>query len=292
MIGCLFVFLVLFGHRTAPRRAVAQPLGSVVSLVGEAEVRPEGGMDFSTLAANAAVSSGELIVVHEASQVVLKFDGGASVRLQPGARFVAERDLARGAGVLATLISGDADVLSAGSGFHLMKEGRDITAAGSSASGAPDVIVAGGGARTFMPSAAASAAVVTATTPVDTPIAQTQPQAPGPGPVGTTDATGEKVSADSLSNEEIRRALRNEGGFYQRCYLTYLNRTKAPAQPMTITVGFVIANSGKVRDAKIVRSDFNDATLNKCILETIERTPFRAFKAADIPVLEFPIELH
>jgi TonB family protein len=304
LIGCLFVFLafmwVIFRGGDKSMRAQGSKndsIGQVVTLVGEADQRAPGQMSFESLAAGASLVAGELIAVHEVSQVTLKFIGGASLRLQPGARLVTERDSTRAAGaVLATLLDGDADVLAIGTpaSFRLIKNGHDITLIGSTNLDAPDSIVVSTGARVFPGPAQArskpanNGALVTATTPIET-------SAPSSIPTSRMgDEGGEQASADSLSNDEIRKALRSESGFFSRCYLTYLNRVK-PAErspkSTTITVGFVISNSGKIRDAKVVRSDFNDAVLNNCVLETVERTPFRAFKGSDIPVLEFPIEL-
>ncbi len=273
-------------------------LGEVVSIVGEADQRAKAQMIFETLVAGSQLNDGELIVVHEASQVTLKFNGGSSVRLQPGARLVAEHDSSRAAGaVLATLLDGDADVLTNGTSgsFRLIKNGRDVTVGGSTGSTAPDAVVVSGTSRVFQSASgrrsggdSVSIGIVTATTPIETPLPlpQTTPR--------MGDESVDQVSVDSLSNEEIRKALRSEGGFFSRCYLNYLSRVKPSAAALkstTITVGFVILNSGKSRDAKVVRSDFNDVVLNNCVLETVERTPFRAFRAPDIPVLEFPIEL-
>lgn len=288
-VGCLFLFaaMIFFGRskREVVPAAAALAIGTVESIVGNAEHRLPAKSEFSPLAEGASLASGELIFAHEASQVQLAFRGGASVRLQPGARLVGENDPAYQDAVLATVIEGDVDVLSPGAPhtFRLFKDGRDVTLANANERAAP-VIVSGGGRRFPRGGGAVSEAVVTASTPAESP---------PPQPVArASDETGDSSSADSLSNDEIRHALRSAGGFFQRCYLTYLNRVKTPPTgASTITVGFTISSSGKVRDAKIVRSDFTDAVLNNCIVETVERTSFRAFKSADIPVLEFPIEL-
>ncbi len=290
LTGCLFVFgaLIFFG-RSKPesglvRHSRSTSVGIVTTVIGHADFRLPQTMDFKELQSDSQIVSGEMIVAHEASQVLINFEGGASIRLQPGARLVAERDSSFQNAVMATLLEGEADIVSPGDhrGFRLFKNGRDLTDSNSAVAPAA-VIVSGSGARTFTKPDLET--LVTASTPAE---------APTPVPVArVSDETGTMASADSLSNEEIRKSLRSAGGFFQRCYLTYLNRLKIPpARAATITVGFVISNSGKVRDAKIVRTEFNDEVLNKCILETVERTPFRAFKAADIPVLEFPIELH
>ncbi len=281
IVGCLFVFLafMFMGRHTERPRATGASIGSVSGLVGDADARPPGSLVFEKLLNDASVLSGEMIVVHEASQVTLGF-GAASIRLQPGAKLVAERDPAHGtSAVLATLLDGDADVLTTSPQFRLMKNGREVVRT----SEAPTLVKTGAAPEAAKPS---SEVVVTASTPVETPVPVQTPV------VQTGDETGDTASKDSLSNEEIRRALAIQSGFYRRCYLTYINRAKpTKTDGETVTVGFIIANSGKVREAKIVRSTVNDPVLTKCVLETVERTPFRAFKAGDIPVLEFPIEL-
>ncbi len=279
LIGCLFLFLILyFKGRPTDRALITQSsIGYVSRLLGDADVRPRGSLTFEKLRADSQLTGGELVVVHEASQVTLGF-GQATIRLQPGARLVAERDSSKGSGaVVATLQSGDADILTSSPLFRLIKNGKEISQGSTASEPAP--LVKGG------KPAPHAGVVIAATQPLESP---TPVQPPTARLNDETDAT----SKESLSNEEIRRAVAAQSGFYRRCYLTYLNRAQqsSPAGE-TITVGFVIANSGKVRDAKLVRSTVNDAVLTKCILETVERTPFRAFKASDIPVLEFPIEL-
>jgi hypothetical protein len=291
LIGCLFVFLafVFFNRNLDRRKTSAKTIGSVTGLVGEADFRFPGALTNEKLTPGSLLKSGESIAVHEASQVNLRLLSGASVLLQPGARIVFEIDSTQVEGaVLATLIYGDADVTAKGNsgGFRLMKEGRDITATGSHSSmGTP--LILNGGARVFpVSNGAAREVVIAPTAPVETPTPIQQ------SPTRMGDENGDHVSKDSLSNDEIRRAMGNEAGFYRRCYLTYLNRvSKTGETGSTVTVGFVISNSGKVRDAKIVRTDFNDSVLNGCVLETVGRTPFRGFKGSDIPILEFPIEL-
>lgn len=300
LIGCLFLLvLVIFMSRKTdrPQRLRSENVATIISIVGEADHRAPGALNFESLPSGWSVVSGELVAVHEASQVTLKFLGGTTVRLQPGSRLVAERDSTRAAGaVLATLLAGDADILEVGEAgsFRLMKSGHDISVTGSLKATAPDSVVVSG-VRLFpapaRPLGGTGSVVITATTPIETPAPLLQPSS------RMGDEHGEQVSADSLSNEEIRRALAAERGFFSRCYLTHLNRAKSADvtgsvnRSTTITLGFIISNSGKIRDAKIVRSDFNDAVLNNCVLESVERTPFRAFKGSDIPVLEFPIEL-
>ncbi|MES2855611.1 MAG: TonB family protein [Bdellovibrionota bacterium] len=97
------------------------------------------------------------------------------------------------------------------------------------------------------------------------------------------------VTSGPVSNDEIRTSLRAQTAFFQRCYLAYINRSGTGAG--SIVVAFTVSQAGKVRDAKILRTTFNDSTLNSCVLETVERTSFRAFEGDDVPVLEFPIEL-
>lgn len=293
IIGCLFVFgVVMLTSPKAPRPTRAA-VGTLTELVGEADARAPESLNFEAARSGRALVSGEQIVTRAASQATLTFSGGAQVRLQPGARLVAEKTPE---GVLATLIEGDADVLNAGAQFKLIKNGRDITRDGSRA-GSVDKMNLGDARASVVPSNARPAgepALVTASVPLETSPPEAAKSESVVKPDVNSNANSDANSKDSLSNDEIRRAMSAETGFYRRCYLTYLNRAKIEASSVRssrVTVGFTIANSGKVRDARIVRSDFNDATLNACILETVERTPFRAFRAGDIPVLEFPIEL-
>ena len=296
IIGCFFVFGALYffaGRRTERAFVTGSVIGSVNRLVGEAEIRPARALAFEPLKPNTQLYGGELIVVHEASEVTLGF-GQATIRLQPGARLVTERDSSRASGAIrATLLSGEAQSLTTSPLFRLVKEGRDITGASAKLASDSAVLITRASplpanlvpANLVPANSGTNEVVVAATVPIETP---TPVQHPTARMSDEIDAT----SKESLSNEEIRRAVGVQSGFYRRCYLTYLNRAKQPSpKGETVTVGFVVANSGKVRDAKVVRSTVNDVVLTKCVLETVERTPFRAFKASDIPVLEFPIEL-
>lgn len=281
IFGTFYFFSKGSGQKNlSTERTAASVVGEVTDIVGQADHRLPKSMEFAPLTVGALVVSGELILTHDASQVTLSFSKGASVRLEPGSRLVAEKDSSHAGSSIATVLEGEAVVLTFADtpdAFRLFKNGRDIT----SGTQGPATVASG----RILPHVANEAVVVTATTPAETPT---------PAPLShVSDETGVQVSLDSLSNEEIRKALRSAGGFFQRCYLTYLNRVKpgVTTRASTITVGFIISNMGKVRDAKIVRTDIADTVLNNCIIETVQRTPFRAFKAADIPILEFPIEL-
>lgn len=286
--GCLilavgFLFLKTSRSSKSAQRLVA--VGTLSSLIGEADHRLPQALEFEPLIAGDSIFAGETIVIRHASEATLAFDGGGSIRLQPGAKFVAERDSSgREGSVLGTVIEGDVKVVSLGAAgsLRILKEGKPLTS--QSVGEVAPVIPS---PNRFSKPAAAESLIVTATTPIETPTPSPRDQR-GETIGGTAKATGE-----SLGNDEIRKSIRGNSGFIQRCYLTYLNRVKPePTNRVSVvTVGFVISNSGKVREAKIVRSDFTDATLNNCVLETLERTSFRPFRGTDIPVLEFPIEL-
>lgn len=297
VISCCLVFAVGFYlfKSTAPETQKPRlvEIATIANLVGEADHRLPQALELEPSVLGDSVYAGEMILVRHASEVTLTFKSGGSIRLLPGSRFVGELDSSGTAGsVLGTLVEGDARVLSLGTpgSLRILKDGKPFGVEASNESRAPVIPVA-------TPAAGISAAqnpgrnqepvVVTATTPVETAT-----PSPRDGRANTIGGSA-KATSETLGNDEIRKSIRGNSGFMQRCYLTYLNRVKPEAtnRVQAVTVGFVISNSGKVRDAKIVRSDFQDATLNNCILETLERTSFRAFRGNDIPVLEFPIEL-
>ncbi len=301
VITCCLVVVVgfyLFKSSDSSRESVRlTEIATLTNLVGEADHRRPQTLEFEPTSLGDKIYAGEMIFVRHASEATLTFTSGASIRLLPGARFVGELDSSGTAGsVLGTLIEGNAQVLNAGpqGALRLLKDGKALALATGSTSQtlAPErvPVIPQVPARSAQAANTAriETAVITATTPVET--ATPQPRDTRGETLGGNIAKG---NGETLGNDEIRKAIRSNSGFIQRCYLTYLNRVKPEAsnRVSAVTVGFVISNSGKVRDAKIVRSDFQDATLNNCILETLERTSFRAFRGNDIPVLEFPIEL-
>lgn len=285
LIAALVVLLVLFGifnryKTTSPHEAPVglNVIGEVTAVTGSVEHRWPARLEILPLAAGAKLHVGELILTHSNSQAVITFSNGAQLRVLPDSQVVAELDSTREGAVRATVVSGGAQITKpARSGsLRLFHEGREITEGDASEKA---VIPQPGGAPAVLPTAKPD--VIVATTPAETPT---------PGPLANPKLAKPVEVGSRLGDDEIRRTFGKNTGFFQRCYLSHLSR-KGSTSAHVVTVGFTIQPTGKVSTAKLVRSEFEDATLNNCVLETVERTSFRPFNGDPISILEFPIEL-
>lgn len=285
-IAALLVLAVAFGfynhyRKSSPHEAPVGlvAIGEIVAVNGAVEHRWPARIEILPVVPGSAFHAGELVITHSNSQAVLAFKNGAQLRVLPDSQVVAELDATHEDAIRATVVSGNASITKPGSGgsFRLFREGRDVTEGEAKTK---LEIPATGSAPVVAP-ALHTKDVVTATTPAETPTpgAMENPKAATPIEIGSVP-----------TNDEIRRTFGKNAGFFQRCYLTHLSR-KGASDAHSVTVGFTIQPTGKISAVKLVRSDFQDATLNNCVIETIGRTSFRPFKGEPIPVLEFPVEL-
>ena len=269
-------------------------VGSVQTVTGQVESRKPKALSFGPVASGHELHSGEVILTQAASEAIVILEGGSSLKIESGSRLAAETDATRSGSVVATVIEGDVQVLSPGKtgSLRLFKDGKEIAVAEMQATSEGNPVV--------RPPDLGTEPVEEDTAPVvEAPLPEASSPTSSSGSTPSSSSARGKGTpsvgdSTSITNDEIRRRLRSQSPFFQRCYLTYLNRTanaNTPSEGGTVTVGFVIQPSGKVHEAKIVRTDFKDATLNNCVVETIERTSFRAFASNAVPVLEFPVTL-
>ena len=110
-------------------------------------------------------------------------------------------------------------------------------------------------------------------------------------PAGETTVLDEQVSSiepETLSNEYIDDSISRKQIQLQKCWLSRVKSSSV--QKGKLVVQFEISRRGKVKDTKIIDSDFNDETLHNCIVGVIERINFRSFKGPEIS-LSYPIQL-
>ncbi|MES2965169.1 MAG: AgmX/PglI C-terminal domain-containing protein [Bdellovibrionota bacterium] len=287
-VGVLVAVLVGFGFYNHYRRASPHEapsgliaVGVVTAVSGSVEHRWPGRIEIMPLEAGATLHVGELVRTNERSMATLSLKNGAQIKVLPDSQVVAEFDATREGSTRVTIVSGDAEITKPGPNglFRLYKEGREVTDGRNLEA---IVIPQLGSAPSVANAVPRGQEVVTATTPVESPT---------PGPLAAKPKDGKPTDLSTLTNDEIRRTFAKNTGFFQRCYLSHLSR-KGTSPAHSVTIGFTIQPTGKVAQAKVVRSEFEDSTLNKCVVETVERTSFRPFTGEAIPILEFPVELN
>jgi hypothetical protein len=284
------------GHRSKQDLATAV-IGKIQDLRGEVEHQLPRSTEQTRIDGTAPLHEQEHVLTLNQSEATIAFNGGASLRLLENSRLVAERDAIRPDSIIATLLEGDVNVLNPGraGALRVYKDGQELNLMAKNTKMVPVIKMGPGQVNTAIGSGPGSgpestpANTIVASTPDETAEAAATPPRHLPAK-----RSGRSGPTDTLTNEDITRQLRSQTSFFQRCYLTYMNRIKDKSKPAgggTITVGFTIQSNGKTSGVKVVRSDFQDQTLQKCVTDVVTRTSFKSFGADPIPVLEFPISL-
>ncbi len=299
-------------------RSSAGPLvGEIQSIEGQVLIRPPRGTRFE--AAKAGPYQAESVLqTQAASAVVIEFRPGPTLRLLENSRLVAELDTSRDGAIQATVLTGEVTVLNPGSNpqFQLLHNGVsvDFRSGETPMPRTVPLIQVGQGADAGVADAndleekleveresemgAAPTVDLDQAVPNATPVAtageNTDPR-PKTLPAKNGDAKG--LLRSTLTNDDIRSQVRAQAGSFQKCYVTMVNRmsesgVSAGALPKgEVTVSFKILPTGKVEDARILRSPFKDLTFERCAADALSRMRFRQFQGAAIPVGEFPIVL-
>ena len=261
-------------------------IGKITRLEGLVEHRLARSVNLEKLERTGPLHHQELIVTQPGALVEVNLDVGTTIRIHEGSRFIAEKDTSKQNAIIGTVLGGSVTVPLPGpqGAFRLFREGREIDLMAREEPQAP--VIQEGQKNDQRPAPPGGGVVISATAPDET---QATPK-PEPQVKAGDDAT------DRLSNDDVIRHIRGQAGFIQRCYLTFINRQPSEnaasiAPTGTIYVGFTVQPNGRVQSAKLVKSDFTDTVLNKCILEVVERTQFRAFGGESLAVREFPITL-
>jgi len=311
----------------APLSGPLMSVGEIQTVTGQVEHRLPRTIQFKPLTSPGPFHSQEWIATHRDSKAVLAFKSGVILQLNEESRLVTEIDASQPDAVIVTVPSGSVKLLSPGTPkkLRLFQDGQEITLGAemqSAAAAATRPVITttesspstdvGADVSASSGTASSSASEMASETTGPSIVATTVDEAaspvvePSPRPTATPPRTLPlfKGSAahqveDTLSNDDINRQLKAQTSFFQRCYLTFINRNRgqqagdaqAAGPRGTVTVGFTIQSNGHANSAQVVRSDFQDPILHKCLLDVIERTPFKSFNANAIPVREFPITL-
>jgi TonB family protein len=266
-------------------------IGQILSIEGQVERRLPGSVHMETVPGSRPLYHQDLVVTQPRSSVSIVLEpNGPTIHLNENSRFIAELDASKPGAFIGTLLAGGLAVLNPGRKdlFRLFRDGQQVALENADRTLVP-VIPEEPSAVAFDPSA-------TTTPSTGFVIVATQSEdGTSPKPETTPDPHLEAESAaDSgvLTNDDIVKALRNQTGLFQRCYLSYIHRTNSSTESGgRVTLSFTVKNTGRVHDAKVVRSDFKDVTLHNCVKEVTQRTRFKTFRGNEVPVQEFPISL-
>lgn len=311
----------------APKSDSSVPLvGEILSVDGEALFRPprQNGTQMYPLAAG-PLTADTLIQTTSASTLVIEFRPGPTIRLRENSRLIAEVDPSVPNSIQATLLSGDIDVQNPGSNsaFTLLKNGEALDySKGQIARMVPLIQLGSENPGTAEPDektearieenmrieretelasaptvdiGASPAQPISASTPSS--IGKPQTATPVPNSIRDESETYDSKLLSTLTNDDIRTQLRAQAGGFQKCFVAMVNRRSEGGSAMSalprgqIRVAFKIKPSGKVEDARVLSSPFQDTTFDRCVGEALGRVLFRSFKGATIPVSEFPIIL-
>jgi len=100
---------------------------------------------------------------------------------------------------------------------------------------------------------------------------------------------GSAVVRGHLSKEVIRRVIRSRINEIRSCYERALQAE--PGLEGRVVVRFVIDASGKVTNATVQESTFDDDVIEKCILAAIERLTFPVAEGGGVNVVSYPFIL-
>lgn len=270
-------------------------IGKIDSVQGAVTARLARTLDFKKVASGAPLFSQEVLQTDQ-GEAVLTLNTQTQIKMIEATKFVVETDATRSDGLIGTILEGKVIILNPGAEgrFRLFQQGREV-ALDRAIVNAPNIV-------TPVKRAPISGLTVTAT--VANEIANETEDALPDAATATGKATPDPAaSTDVLTNEDIVRQLRGQTGFFQRCYLAYINRVRGDKASVeggftaqaptagTVGVSFKVQPNGRVSDAKLTRSDFKDEILHRCVIEVVERARFKPFTGETVPVLEFPIRL-
>jgi hypothetical protein len=263
------------------------PVGEVLEVSGEVTHRLPRSINIEPFKAPTELHHLELIMTGKNSKALLKLDEGTEIKLEENSSLVVEFDSSKEETLMATLLAGEVTRIIPGKAgaLRLFRNGREIGFAKETKLPVID------GRQGDEPGAEEANRLIVAPTPDE--LASLTPQAtPSPRPKNSAPS---RVS-DTLSDDEIRKYMHAQNGYFQRCFLTFLNRTghsqeASPTKKGVVVFSFTIQPGGKTSDVSIVKTEFKDEVLNNCLIDVIGRTPFRAFDGEPIAIAEFPIAL-
>lgn len=255
------------------------------------------------------------IQTQAASAAVIEFTPGPTLRLLENTRLVTEIDPTRDGVIHATLLSGEVTVLNPGanSNFVLQRDGiaLDYTS-GKVARTVPLIQLESDQRAAPALDLQEKMELERESEMTSMPTTDIQPAEPdAPSAVSKNEekrnAQGERTGLlrSTLTNDDIRTQVKAQAGSFQKCYVTMVNRMTEDAKPASVRsqdkkaalprgemrVAFKILSAGKVTEARVLSSPFQDSIFDRCISEALQRLRFRGFQGATIPVGEFPISL-
>ncbi len=274
-------------------------IGQIESVAGEVESRLPHQAVVTFLTQPRAYFAEEMLSTHNDSTVVLALNNSARIKIPSDSRVVSEADPQDPSQISLTILSGTLEIETAGEPgkLRLFRNGKQLSGKELNQIDRPIINLTGQPALGPTPMTGLQTPPLVLLVPPEKnepPIVATQPQETSTLPAPSKPVNKGATTGGALSNEEIVRTLQKQSSFVQNCYLGLLKRNPGVAPSKlngTIYLWFTIQPNGKVTDTQVHRSPFKDQTLDHCLIEVIERTLFRPFRADAIRVTDFPIEL-
>lgn len=303
-------------NRTVADRSSAGPIvGEIQSIEGQVLIRPPRGTRFEA-AKPGPYQAESVLQTQAASAAIIEFRPGPTLRLLENSRLVAELDTSRDGAIQATVLTGEVAVLNPGSNpqFQLLHNGVpvDFRSGETPMPRTVPLIQVGPGADTGVADVndleekleveresemgAAPTVDLDQVTP-NAAVGTSENADPRPKTLPAKNGDSKNLIRSTLTNDDIRSQVRSQAGSFQKCYVTMVNRmsesgVSAGALPKgEVIVSFKILPTGKVDEARVLRSPFKDLTFERCAADALGRMRFRQFQGAAIPVGEFPIVL-
>lgn len=280
---------------------------------------------------NSTIFSKMRLQTNRASEAVAQFDNGARIKILESSKVVFDRSDRNDKAIQITTISGGLtalnlaardklEVIQNGERASLSDSAVDKTSnqdTGSFFSASKNSLVIHLSDLAFSSSADSGARLpeIKVTQPA---LDSTDPHAKNSVAAAKSSSPGtessESGSRDTLTDHEIRTQISRQSALFQRCYYLSLAKSLAGSksqpdtsqtnsQPTNLPVGsahqlkgtivlsFEIESTGHLSHATVIHSDFRDDAMNRCMLEVLDRTQFRAFDGRTVQVAAFPIRL-
>jgi TonB family protein len=294
LIGLLVALYLVLRHFGQDPGGLTTLVGKIDSVQGTVTARLARTLEFKPVLGSQPLFSQEVLQTDQ-GEAILTLQTQTQIKVTEATKFVVETDATRADALIGTILEGKVIILNPGveGRFRLIQQGREMPLDRAIVN-QPNVVSA-------IKPAPISGLVITATTPNENE--EPLPESSGSSAVPSRATPDPTVASDVLTNEDIVRQLRGQTGFFQRCYLGYINRVRGDKASVeggfsaqtpvagTIGVSFKVQSNGRVNDAKITRSEFKDEILHRCVIEVVERARFKPFAGDAVPVLEFPIRL-
>lgn len=312
LFGFAFYFYFELSPLESKRAEKVQPaLAKIIQVEGEAWVHRHetANLQEEAVTESAVLRAQDVLRTTSESRVRIEV-GRDQFEVQPNTKLVLEPDTQAAGALWLTLLSGTLKTVNAGPWDAQLKIFRDgvmisfedllydpnqtlvdrqimVTSPGHTGNQAQQLST-GAGTTKSADHPTGNAGVTLVPTKDDEPLADSQHITAPPKIRDARKNTAETQA--TLSNDLIHSTLAKQSGYFAKCYLNYILRTKDKNKKGTVLLSVRIENSGRVSDSHVTQSDFQDDLINRCVAEVVQRTQFRTFEGPVLQ-LDYPISL-